>query len=88
MAVYIIAYDLHGSTENRKKVENSIETIGEWCKCVSTTYLIKTSLPRDSVVEIAMQYLSEVDEMVICQVDGPVSGRLKTDERNWVLDNL
>lgn len=29
--VYMISYDLHAPTNNRKELENAIESLGAWC---------------------------------------------------------
>lgn len=88
MAVYLISYDLHAPTNNRKKVEDSIKSIGEWCHCLSTTFLVNTSLSEESVSKIAMQNLDKNDDMIICALKGTIGGVLKKEVRDWIYQHF
>lgn len=89
MHTYVISYDLHGSTEeHRRKVEKSIEDIGEHLKCLTTTYFLKTSLSREDILNQVSQCFTHTDEIIIVEVIEPVSGLLKTELREKVLNFL
>jgi len=88
MTTYLISYDLHAPTNNRKKVEDSIKSIGEWCHCLSTTFLVSTSLPEESVSKIVMKNLDSNDDMIICALKGTIEGVLKNDARDWICEHL
>lgn len=89
MHTYVISYDLHGSTEeNRRKVEKSIEDIGEHLKCLTTTYFLKTPLSQEEVIHAASKYLNGDDSMIVVKVQNPISGCLKTELRDQLLDFL
>lgn len=88
MSVYMISYDLHNSENNRKKVEKSIESLGECLRCLTTTYFVKTHLSQEEVINAASKYLDGDDGMIVVTVQNPVSGWLKTELRDQVFDFL
>lgn len=88
MNVYMISYDLHKSENNRRKVEQSIESLGECLRCLTTTYFVKTPLSQEEVINAASKYLDGDDGMIVIKVQSPVSGWLKTELRDQVLDFL
>lgn len=88
MNTYIISYDLHNSESNRRKVEQSIESIGECLRCLTTTYFVKTPLSQEEVIQSASKYLDGDDGMIVVKVQNPVSGVLKTELRDRLLDFL
>lgn len=87
MNTYLISYDLR-SESNRRKVIESITSLGEWCKCVSTTYVVQTSLSHEDVEKAVMKHLTPSDNMIICDLQGAVSGQLKTETRDQILKLL
>jgi len=88
MPIYMISYDLHSPTNNREKVERDIESLGPWCKYVSTTYLVTTSSNLDSISAIAIRNLDSNDRMVISKVEKPIKGWLSDRQWNWIKKNL
>lgn len=88
MATYVISYDLHKSENNRRKVEKSIEEIGEYLKCLTTTYFVKTPLAQEDVLIAASKHLDDNDKMIIFELTEKISGWLKTEERERVLNFL
>ena len=88
MNVYMISYDLHSPTLNRELVEDSIKSIGTWCKYVSTTYLVRTYKSLDEVNKIATTKLDSNDRMIICKVQKPIAGFLPSDKWNWIHSNI
>lgn len=88
MYVYMISYDLHNSESNRRRVEQSIESIGECLRCLTTTYFVKTPLSQEEVIRAASKYLDGDDGMIVVKVQNPVSGWLKTELRDQILDFL
>lgn len=89
MHTYVISYDLHKSTEeHRRKVEQSIESIGECLKCLTTTYFVKTPQTQEEVIHAASKYLDGDDCMIAVKVQNPVSGWMKTEQRDQLLDFL
>ena len=88
MAVYMISYDLHAPTQNRTYVEQDIESIGPWCKYLTTTYLVSSSLPLNNVVTIAGKHFDINDKMICSQVTKPISGYLTAEQWNWINTNL
>lgn len=89
MHTYVVSYDLHGSTdERRRKVEQSIESIVECLRCLTTTYFVKTPLSQEEVIRAASKYLDGDDCMIAVKVQNPVSGWMKTEQRDQLLDFL
>ena len=68
--IYMVSYDINSPGNNRKEVIESLEKFSCWCKCATTTYLIKTQLLISDVEEIVTRHLDETDSMIICQVSG------------------
>ena len=88
MAVYMISYDLHAPTNNRDKVENAIKALGTWCKFVSTTFLVKSTLGVDGVQSAVVMHLDANDRMVICEVVKPIKGWLSPEQWSQANQNL
>lgn len=86
--IYMISYDLHAPTKNRENVEKSIESLGTWCKYVSTTYLVKTQLSSADVQSNAIKFIDSNDRMLICKVEKPIQGWLSNDQWKWIRENL
>jgi hypothetical protein len=84
----MISYDLHSPTVNREKVEESIKALGTWCKYVSTTFLVSTSLSADTVQEKATKHLDGNDRMIIANCNKPIKGWLSQEEWDWIKKNL
>ena len=85
--IYMISYDLNVPGNNREDVIKSIESFGSWCKCATTTYLIKTELQINDVEAVVTKYLDNTDAIIICQVSGNIKGRLHQKEWDWIHNN-
>ena len=88
MNTYMISYDLHSPTNNRQQVEDSIKSLGNWCKYVSTTFLVSTYNDIENVQKIATKYLDGNDSMIICGVLKPVKGWLSNHQWDWISSNI
>ena len=88
MNTYMISYDLHSPTNNRQQVEDSIKSLGNWCKYVSTTFLVSTYNDIENVQKIATKYLDGNDNMIICKVLKPIKGWLSKEQWNWISSNI
>lgn len=88
MARYMISYDLHSPTNNRKQVEDSIESLGKWCKFLTTTYLINTIYSKSTVQDTCTKHLDSNDAMIICEITGSVDGWLSEDQWKWIRENM
>lgn len=88
MNIYMISYDLNSPTHNRALVEDSIKSLGSWCKYVSTTFLVRSYKNVDEVNKIATKNLDGNDRMIICKVGKPICGWLSDKEWNWINNNL
>ena len=80
MAKYMISYDLHEPASHREDVQDAIKSLGSWCKYVSTTYLVNTSLPIREVQDICTAPLGGNDRMLIAEITGTVHGQLLDTE--------
>ena len=85
---YMISYDLNSPSSNRKEVEESIKSLGSWCKYVSTTFLVSSYKNINEVQSIATKYLDSNDSMVICLVQKPIKGWLSQEQWNWISQNI
>ncbi len=88
MAKYMISYDLNSPTNNRKSVEDAIESLGTWCKYLTTTYLVNTSYSKSNVQDICTKHLDSNDKMIICEITGSVNGWLSQEQWNWINTNM
>lgn len=88
MHKYMISYDLHAPTNNRTAVQEAIQSLGSWCKYVSTTYLVNTSLPISEVQDICTKPLDGNDKMLIAEITGIVHGCLTDKEWQWIAENI
>lgn len=88
MAVYMISYDLKSPTNNRTQVEDSIKSLGAWCKYVSTTFLVSSALPLLDVQTAVTKHLDGNDSMIVCKVEKPICGWLSEKQWDWIRQNL
>lgn len=88
MYSYMISYDLHAPTKNRDKVEDSIKSLGSWCKYLSTTFLISSYKNIREVQSIATKNLDSNDKMIICKIQKPIAGCLQQNEWDWIQKNI
>lgn len=88
MNVYMISYDLHSPTHNREQVEDSIESLGSWCKYLSTTYLVSSYSSLDEVSKVVTKTLDGNDSMIVCKVQKPIKGWLSQKQWDWINANI
>lgn len=88
MNTYMISYDLNSPTKNRTAVEDSIKSLGSWCRYVSTTFLVSSSKNVDDVQDIVTKHLDSNDSMIICKVQKPIKGWLSQDQWDWIHKNI
>lgn len=88
MAKYMISYDLHAPTNNRTAVQDAIKSLGSWCKYVSTTYLVNTTLSIKEVQDICTAPLDGNDRMLIAEITGTIHGQLLDTEFQWIQENI
>ena len=86
--VYMISYDLHAPTNNRDNVEKSIESLGTWCKYLTTTYLVSTNYDVYQVEEKVTKPLDGNDRMIITKVEKPIRGWLSQEQWDWIKTHL
>lgn len=85
--VYMISYDLHAPTNNRKELEDAIESLGAWCKYLTTTYLIKSNLSLSTIQANLATILDNNDSMIIVKVTN-INGWLSNDKWDWINKNI
>ena len=88
MNIFIISYDLKAPTYNRERVEKVIESLGTWCKYVSTTYLLKTEKSINEVNKTIINALDGNDNMIVCKVQKPICGYLSQKRWDWINSNI
>lgn len=88
MSVYMISYDLHSPTSNREAVEESIKSLGTWCKYLTTTFLVSTTQSLETVQGTAVTHIDNNDQMIICKVEKPIGGWLSQSQWDWITKNL
>lgn len=88
MSSFMISYDLHSPTSNREVVQKDIESLGTYCRYLTTTYLVQTNYSNDSVQRICTKHLDNNDRMIICEITGSVSGWLEAEQWNWINRNI
>ena len=88
MNCYMISYDLNSPTKNRTAVEDAIKSLGNWCKYVSTTFLVSSRKNIDEVQSIATKHLDSNDSMIICKVQKPIKGWLSQSQWDWIHKNI
>lgn len=86
--VYMISYDLHAPTNNREQVEADIKSLGKWCKYLTTTFLVSTTLELDSVQKVVTKHLDGNDAMINCKIEKPIRGWLAEEQWKWIRENL
>jgi len=88
MNTYMISYDLNSPTKNRTAVEDSIKSLGNWCRYVSTTFLVSSRKNIDEVQSIVTNNLDSNDYMIISKVQKPIKGWLDQKQWDWIHENI
>ena len=88
MYTYMISYDLVSPTHNRQQIEDSIKSLGTWCKYLTTTFLVSTNKNLDEVQNISTKFLDGNDSMIVCKVQKPIKGWLSKEHWDWIKANI
>ena len=84
--VYMITYDLN---EPGQRYEGVIEAIksastGVWCTYWKSSYLIKSNLSAQAIMDRIKPHLDSNDRLIIVQTTNNYSGWLTESEREYI----
>lgn len=80
MSSYFISYDLENPGQNYDAVHKAIESMGTYNHILKSAYLLRCGLPIETVEDNISKVLDSNDRLVICLIQPPVHGYLKTVE--------
>lgn len=90
MAVYLITYDLNKSGQDYENVIDQIKkaSTGSWCSYWKSSYLIKSNLTPEQIIENLKPYIDGNDRFLIIEVVNNKSGWLTEKQWNYINQNI
>lgn len=85
---YHICYDLNSPGQNYEALRKELEELDAWCHYLKSTYLVKTNLNMDDLINLLSQHLDKSDRLLVTKIVGPVSGWLSDDQWEWLNENM
>lgn len=91
MTAYMITYDLNAKGQ---KYDEVIETIkkcsfnNSWCSYWKSSWLIKTNLTPDEIVNKLEPYLDGNDSLIVVEAKQNMQGWLSKDQWRYIHENI
>lgn len=88
--LYMISYDLINEDDEREgqsyqDLYNTIDDLGDCCRCTESTWIVETDLSLSDVTEEIRQSIDENDKVVIADITyGDIAGRLPKTTKEWI----
>jgi hypothetical protein len=89
VAAYMITYDLNAAGQNYSKVIDAIkDSASAWCSYWKSSYLIKSNLSPDQIVDKIKPYLDSNDRLIVIEVKNNYQGWLSEKQWKWIRENI
>ena len=88
--LYMISYDLTGENDEHEgqsyqDLYDTIKSLGRYCLCTESTWIVKTDLPLPDVIEEIQQSIDRNDKVVIADITySDIAGRLPKTTESWI----
>lgn len=81
----LVTYDLNSPGQKYQRLIQAIKSVGQWCKCLESTWLLKTSLTAEQVASRLRQQLDNNDYLLVIAVNPDnIGGWLPQEACNWI----
>jgi len=88
MGRYHISYDLNSPGQKYEDLKEEIKSLGIWCKYLESTFLVKTNLSQQDIIDRLSKHLDGSDRLLVTKVTGPIKGWLSETEWTWIKENM
>ena len=85
--VYSITYDLNKSGQNYNDLYKAIESLGECCHYLKSTWFINTNCSVDEIKHLLLTHMDENDFLFVSQVSR-YSTKLRTKADEWLMKHV
>jgi hypothetical protein len=83
--VFLVTYDLNNPGQKYQRVIQAIKSMGDWCHCLESTWLLKTSLTAEQVATRLRQQMDANDKLLVTAFNAYSSqGWLSQEVWNWI----
>ncbi|HEY9676087.1 MAG TPA: hypothetical protein V6D11_31885 [Waterburya sp.] len=81
----LVTYDLNSPGQKYQRVIRAIQSMGQSCHCMESTWLLRTSMSAQQVANRLRQQLDVNDNLLVIPVN-PLSleGQLPQQACNWI----
>ena len=89
MPAYMITYDLNSTGQKYDEVIKAIkDSSSAWCSYWKSSYLIKSSLPPDQIVDNVKPHLDNNDRFIVIEVKNNKQGWLTEKQWEYIRENI
>ncbi|HBC2029006.1 TPA: hypothetical protein I9Z65_000521 [Clostridium perfringens] len=90
MAAYMITYDLNSKGQKYDEVIKAIKdsSTGAWCTYWKSSYLIKSYLTPDQILDKIKPHLDGNDTLIIIEVKNNYQGWLSKKQWQYIKENI
>ena len=89
MPAYMITYDLNSTGQKYDEVIKAIkDSSSAWCSYWKSSYLIKSSLTPDQIVDNVKPHLDNNDSFIVIEVKNNKQGWLNKKQWEYIRENI
>ncbi|MDB8436742.1 hypothetical protein GMB34_13500 [Turicibacter sanguinis] len=89
MPAYMITYDLNSTGQKYDEVIKAIkDSSSAWCSYWKSSYLIKSSLTPDQIVDNVKPHLDNNDRFIVIEVKNNKQGWLTEKQWEYIRENI
>jgi hypothetical protein len=81
----LVTYDLNSPGQKYQRLIQTIKSTGDWCHCLESTWLLRTSLTAEQVATHLRQQIDANDNLLVIAVNPrSIGARLPQEACNWI----
>lgn len=88
---YIITYDLNAKGQKYDKLIKAIKeevSTGVWCSFWKSSYLFRSNLSPDQILEVLKPHLDNNDRMFVSELNNSYQGWLSKDDWEYINNHI
>lgn len=86
---YMVSYDLMMPGQNYDDLINELKAFPNWCHCLDSTWVIKSSLPASQVRDKLKPHLDSNDKLIVAKLSGEAAwAGFSMEVADWLRANL
>jgi hypothetical protein len=86
MKIILISYDLNGNRKDYQGLFETIQSLGDSCRCLKSAWLLYTNVTPQQVNDyLRLRCLDKDDHLLVTEIKlSTVAGWLSIDACNWI----